>query len=126
MRESALSHDTPQDRLTGIRAARSDCSPREIEEDSRPMPESDTLTLARLRRELRAVASTTRARTVRRFFKTGPGEYAEGDEFLGVMVPQSRAIARRFASLRLADVRRLLRSRIHEERLVALLILVDR
>lgn len=83
-------------------------------------------TLADLRREVRRQASPAKARVLRRFFKTGPGEYGEGDVFLGLMVPASRALARRYRDLPLAAVRRLLRSRIHEERLIALLLLVDR
>ncbi len=60
------------------------------------------------------------------FFKTGPGYYGEGDIFIGVMVPQSRQIAKKFSQLPLGEVRILLYSRIHEERLVALLILAWR
>lgn len=60
------------------------------------------------------------------FFKTGPGEYGEGDRFLGVTVPRARGLARTASSLPYPQLASLLRSRIHEERLLALLILVER
>ncbi len=59
-----------------------------------------------------------------RFFKAGPGEYAEGDKFLGVRVPAQRKIARKNRNLPLAEVRKLLKSEFHEVRLTGLLILV--
>jgi 3-methyladenine DNA glycosylase AlkD len=72
------------------------------------------------------MADPYKAAILQRFFKTGPGQYGEGDIFIGVMVPQSRQIAKKFSQLPLGEVRTLLYSRIHEERLVALLILVRR
>ena len=59
-----------------------------------------------------------------RFFKTGPGDYGAGDRFLGIRVPVLRALAREFGALPLPQVERLLHSAWHEERLLALLILV--
>lgn len=81
--------------------------------------------LRELRESLRADASPARAATSSRYFKTGPGEYGEGDVFIGVTVPDCRAVAKRFRSLTRGEVKRLLASEVHEERLVALLILVD-
>jgi len=78
-----------------------------------------------VRRALRAQANQVRARAVARFFKTGPGEYGEGDRFIGVTVPAQRVVARRFRDLPLAEVDHLLQSPVHEERATALLILVD-
>ncbi len=78
----------------------------------------------KVRRDLRDVASADRAQINKWFFKTGPGEYGEGDRFLGVTVPQLRAIARTYQNLPLREVASLLTSRWHEERLLALLILV--
>jgi 3-methyladenine DNA glycosylase AlkD len=79
---------------------------------------------AELRRALRRQASPRDARHLQRFFKTGPGDYGEGDRFLGLRVPALRAFARAFADLPHRDTVRLLRSPWHEERLLALLIMV--
>jgi 3-methyladenine DNA glycosylase AlkD len=78
----------------------------------------------RVRRDLRAVSSARRAAVNQWFFKTGPGDYGENDRFLGIRVPDLRRIARAHQDLPLNDVLRLLRSKWHEERLLALLILV--
>jgi 3-methyladenine DNA glycosylase AlkD len=82
--------------------------------------------VSELRRELRSLADPARAAVSRRFFKTGPGEYGEGDQFLGVTVPQTRSLLPRSDSLTEAGVLTLLHSPWHEERLLALLILVRR
>ncbi len=82
------------------------------------------MTALALRRALRAEADPGRAAGVARFFKCGPGEYGEGDRFIGVTVPAVRRIVRQFAGLPLDEVDALLTSPIHEERLAALLILV--
>lgn len=76
------------------------------------------------RAALRECSSEADAVVLRRFFKTGPGEYGEGDVFLGVRVPATRRIARQYEDLPLAETLELLPSAIHEERLLALLILV--
>ena len=73
--------------------------------------------------EKSVVTDATRSKTV--FFKTGPGEYAEGDEFIGVAVPNLRKIAKSFATLSLEEITCLITSKINEERLLALIILVN-
>ena len=62
---------------------------------------------------------------LQRFFKTGPGEYAQGDKFLGLTVPQIRSISKQFANPVLSDIVKLLHSKYHEERLAALFIMVS-
>jgi 3-methyladenine DNA glycosylase AlkD len=82
--------------------------------------------LRSLKEDLRRRASHRKAAILRRFFKTGPGEYGEGDRFLGVVVPDIRAVARRFRGMGLPRIAPLLKSPFHEERLLALLMLVER
>ena len=77
-----------------------------------------------VRKRLKKLGTKERAEVSQRFFKTGPGEYGEGDVFLGVRVPDLRQLAKEFQDLDSKGIRSLLRSRIHEERAVALLILV--
>ncbi|MDO8463620.1 MAG: DNA alkylation repair protein [bacterium] len=77
-----------------------------------------------VQRAIRMVADPERAAVSRRFFKTNPGEYGAGDRFLGLTVPQQRTIAKRFPDLPRADAQRLLASAVHEDRLVALFILI--
>jgi hypothetical protein len=79
--------------------------------------------LDELRYELRRAADAGRVPAIRRALQVIPGGYGEGDTIIGVSVPDARAIARRFADTSISGIVRLLRSAIHEERLVALLIL---
>ena len=81
-------------------------------------------TLGALRRDLRAEADADDAVHLQRFFKTGPGQYGEGDRFLGVRVPVLRRLARDYRALPADDALALLQSRWHEERLLGLLLLV--
>ncbi len=80
---------------------------------------------AAISRELRALASPETAANLQRFFKTGPGQYGEGDIFLGIKVPPLRALAKQHRDVDLVTVTRLLESRYHEERLFALLLLMQ-
>src|SRR3989338_7044521 len=77
-----------------------------------------------VRSEIENVKSAKRAKDLSRFFKTGKGEYGEGDQFAGLTVPQARIIAKQFRSLSSSETKKLLDSSIHEERLIALFILI--
>ena len=81
---------------------------------------------AAILRDLGAAATPEKAAELPRFFKTGPGEYGEGDRFLGVMVPQIRAVAKAHLDADDASVKALLASPWHEARECALLLLVER
>jgi 3-methyladenine DNA glycosylase AlkD len=83
------------------------------------------MTAPTIRKRLRQFASGEKARLLQGFFKTGPGEYGEGDIFLGVTVPDIRRVAKEFRNAPLEEIRELLASRYHEERLLALLMLVQ-
>jgi 3-methyladenine DNA glycosylase AlkD len=80
--------------------------------------------LSSLRQRLRDLADPRVAEGALRFFKTGPGEYGEGDVFLGLRAAAMHPLAREYRSLPLPEVEQLLQSRVHEERQVALLILI--
>ena len=82
--------------------------------------------LARLRRELKTLTDPQVAAHSQRFFKTGPGQYGEGDQFIGIRVPALRRLARRYEDLPIDQAESLLRSKIHEYRQIALFILVGR
>jgi 3-methyladenine DNA glycosylase AlkD len=83
------------------------------------------MTASDLRAELLARSDARRIPALQRFFKTAPGDYAHGDVFIGVTVPHVRALCRSSGNVDIREVRRLLRSPVHEERLLALLLLVD-
>ncbi len=83
------------------------------------------MALLPIQKELRALASPEIAANLQRFFKTGPGQYGEGDVFLGVKVPPLRALAKQHRDAGLATVTALLASPYHEERMLALLLLLQ-
>lgn len=74
---------------------------------------------------LQQIGDPEHARFVAGYFRTGPGDYGEGDRFLGIRIPALRALAREFRGTPLDDAAELLRSPWHEARLLALLLLVD-
>jgi 3-methyladenine DNA glycosylase AlkD len=80
--------------------------------------------LDHVKKDLRKQADPDRAKVLSRFFKTGKGEYGEGDRFLGIPVPEQRRIAKKYKALSLQDLEKLISTKIHEHRLVALLILI--
>jgi 3-methyladenine DNA glycosylase AlkD len=82
--------------------------------------------LSAIKKIIREHGDPQRAKAGARYFKTGKGEYGEGDIFLGLNVPTSRKIARQFADTPLSSITQLLQSKIHEERFIALLILVKK
>ena len=84
------------------------------------------MTIATASSSLRKYASRRRATVSAGFFKTGKGQYGEGDLFLGVTVPNIRRVARDSREIPRSEIAQLLRSRLHEERLLALIILVDK
>ncbi len=75
---------------------------------------------------MEAKASPAKAAASARFFKTGAGQYGEGDVFIGVTVPEQRAIAKRFVGAPLAAIEEMLADPVHEVRLTALLMLVEK
>ncbi|NTW27508.1 MAG: DNA alkylation repair protein [Candidatus Moranbacteria bacterium] len=77
-----------------------------------------------LQKEMRKLKNPAKAKVLAGFFKTGKGQYGEGDEFLGITVPQTRAAIKKFQQLSLKEIEKLLQSEFHEERLAAILILV--
>src|SRR5690606_38661034 len=70
-------------------------------------------------------ADPKRAEVSQRYFKTGKGEYAEGDIFIGLSVPNVRLVAKKFPNLDFDELKKLLSSKVHEERQAALFILTD-
>ncbi len=83
-------------------------------------------TLKAIRASIRSLANEERAEHAQRFFKTGPGEYGEGDKFLGLRMPQIRALVKQFGVVSVTTIKSLLKSRWHEERMLALLLMVYR
>jgi 3-methyladenine DNA glycosylase AlkD len=79
-----------------------------------------------IKKDLEDLSDPAKAEFLPRFFKTLPGGYAEGDIFIGVTVPNIRTVARRYLDLPISQLKSLLHSCIHEHRLTALLILVDK
>ncbi len=83
-------------------------------------------TLNEIKKRLARDANPKRVDAVQKFFRTGPGEYGEGDVFISVTVPQTRKVAREFRDAPIEVIEKLLTSKIHEERLLALIIFTEK
>ncbi|WP_413290203.1 DNA alkylation repair protein [Bdellovibrio sp. HCB337] len=81
-------------------------------------------TLAEFKKDFKKLSRPADATILQRFFKTGPGEYGEGDIFAGIKVPPCRTLAKKYQDFSLKEIQTLIKSKIHEERAIALMILV--
>ena len=84
------------------------------------------MTVKKIQRKLQQLGSEEKAKVLQRFFKTGSGEYGEGDVFIGVGVPELRKLVKEYPDITIKESVQLLRSSIHEERMFSLLILVGK
>lgn len=82
------------------------------------------MSVDKIKQELKKKSSREKAKILQSFFKTAPGEYGYGDVFIGVSVPHIREISKKYRQIDLKSALKLLKSKIHEERLLALIILV--
>src|SRR3989344_4694896 len=82
--------------------------------------------LTKLKKDLQNLRNPEKIKVYSSFFKTGKGQYGEGDVFLGLNAEQSRTIAKKYIDIDFKSIKNLLSSKTHEERLVALLILVEK
>jgi 3-methyladenine DNA glycosylase AlkD len=82
--------------------------------------------LNELRKKIKSIGNPDVAKTMLWFFKTGKGQYGEGDVFAGLKVPTQRKLSQEFRDLSLRDLKILLNSPVHEERLISLFILIDK
>lgn len=81
--------------------------------------------LKEIKRQLKGLSSKEYADASQRFFKTGPGEYGEGDQFIGIRVPALRKLAKEYKTVSISNSEILLMSPVHEERFLALLFLMQ-
>jgi len=84
------------------------------------------IALNQLKKDVAKLRSPRKAEILARFFKTGPGEYGEGDHFLGLTMPQQRQVAKKYPDLSFDSIQKLLNIKIHEYRIIALLILMEK
>ena len=78
-----------------------------------------------IREEFKKLSNQEHAARLQKYFKTGKGEYGEGDKFLGLRVPAIRKIAKKYSTISISEASEFLKSPFHEERLFALFILID-
>ncbi|MEG1763520.1 MAG: DNA alkylation repair protein, partial [Bacteroidales bacterium] len=78
-----------------------------------------------IKKHLFSIANPEKANSLPYFFKTGVGQYGEGDQFIGVMIPQQRALVKQYGSLSLEEIQKLLKESYHECRMIGLLFLVS-
>lgn len=79
-----------------------------------------------IKKDLKLLSNSEKITIYQNFFKTGKGQYGEGDIFIGVTVPNTRKIAKKYRNISLEVISKLLDSKIHEERLLGVLILVEK
>lgn len=79
--------------------------------------------LEQIKKDFQKLSNKEKAKNYAKFFKTGKGEYGEGDIFLGIIVPEQRKLAKKYFNLELNDIQELISSNIHEHRLTSLMIL---
>ena len=83
--------------------------------------------LKQIKLQMQSLANVQKAKILQRFFKTGQGEYGEGDIFIGLTVPQLRQITKQYwQNITLHEIQNLLHSKIHEERTLALFMLIEK
>jgi len=86
----------------------------------------NAMTVQNIQKKLQQLGSKDKAKVLQKFFKTDPGEYGEGDVFIGVRVPDLRKLAKKYHAITIKEVVQLLSSMIHEEMFFALLILISK